>query len=100
LNLEIKTEKLTHSVVDICETVCSQHEICIQMLKGKEYQTLYKVMKKEQKIKKIADIIEHQIVEMTPMMNLTSAGLRRLNVSSHITFELLYIKDNARTVKS
>ena len=100
MNLEIKTEKLTHSVVDICETVCSQHEICIQMLKGKEYQTLYKVMKKEQKIKKIADIIEHQIVEMTPMMNLTSAGLRRLNVSSHITFELLYIKDNARTVAS
>ena len=100
MNLEIKTEKLTHSVVDICETVCSQHEICIQMLKGKEYQTLYKVMKKEQKIKKIADIIEHQIVEMTPMMNLTSAGLRRLNVSSHITFELLYIKDNPRTVAS
>ena len=32
LNLEIRTERLTNSVMSMCETLCSQHEICIQML--------------------------------------------------------------------
>ena len=48
LNLEIRTERLTNSVMSMCETLCSQHEICIQMLERRDYQTVYKVMKKEQ----------------------------------------------------
>ena len=98
MNLETRTERLTNNVVCICETVCNQHEICIQMLEGKEYQTLYKVRKKEQRITRVGEVIDRQIMELTPMLNPTSADRRRLLASSHIAYELIHIKDNARTV--
>ncbi len=100
MNLESKTERLTSTVVSICETVCSQYEICIQMLDGKEYQTLYKVMKKEQRIQRMGEIIEHKIRELKPYLQGTSIDQRRLSASSNITKELIQIKDHARIVAS
>lgn len=96
LNLEIRTERLTNSVVSMCETLCSQHEICIQMLERKEYQTAYKVMKKEQRISRMAEMINHQVMELMPLVQPVPATLRRLLVSSHISFELLHMRSSAR----
>ena len=96
LNLEIRTERLTNSVVSMCETLCSQHEICIQMLERKEYQTAYKVMKKEQRISRMAEMINHQVMELMPLVQPVPATLRRLLVSSHVSFELLHMRSSAR----
>ena len=96
MNLETRTERLTNNVVCICETVCNQHEICIQMLEGKEYQTLYKVMKKEQRISRMAEMINHQVMELMPLVQPVPATLRRLLVSSHVSFELLHMRSSAR----
>ena len=96
LNLEIRTERLTNSVMSMCETLCSQHEICIQMLEGKEYQTVYKVMKKEQRISRMVEMINHQVMELMPLVQPVPATLRRLLVSSHISFELLHMRGSAR----
>lgn len=98
MNIEIRTEKLTNNVVNICETVCKQHEICIQMLEGKEYQTLYKVMKKEQRILRLQGMIQHQIAELAPFLTTASTDSRRLFVSKKIVDEFVLMKDNARTV--
>ena len=76
MNLEIRTERLTNSVVSMCETLCSQHEICIQMLERKEYQTAYKVMKKEQRISRMAEMINHQVMELMPLVQPVPATLR------------------------
>ena len=96
MNLEIRTERLTNSVVSMCETLCSQHEICIQMLERKEYQTAYKVMKKEQRISRMAEMINHQVMELMPLVQPVPATLRRLLVSSHVSFELLHMRGSAR----
>ena len=96
LNLEIRTERLTNSVMSMCETLCSQHEICIQMLERRDYQTVYKVMKKEQRISRMAEMINHQVMELMPLVQPVSATLRRLLVSSHISFELLHMRGSAR----
>jgi Mg2+ and Co2+ transporter CorA len=96
LNLEIRTERLTNSVMSMCETLCSQHEICIQMLERRDYQTVYKVMKKEQRISCMAEMINHQVMELMPLVQPVPATLRRLLVSSHISFELLHMRGSAR----
>ncbi len=96
LNLEIRTERLTNSVMSMCETLCSQHEICIQMLERRDYQTVYKVMKKEQRISRMAEMINHQVMELMPLVQPVPATLRRLLVSSHISFELLHMRGSAR----
>ena len=96
LNLEIRTERLTNSVMSMCETLCSQHEICIQMLERRDYQTVYKVMKKEQRISRMAEMINHQVMELMPLAQPVPATLRRLLVSSHISFELLHMRGSAR----
>lgn len=98
LNLEIRTERLTNSVMSMCETLCSQHEICIQMLERRDYQTVYKVMKKEQRISRMAEMINHQVMELMPLVQPVPATLRRLLVSSHISFELLHMRGSARAV--
>lgn len=97
MNLEIRTERLTNSVMSMCETLCSQHEICIQMLERRDYQTVYKVMKKEQRISRMAEMINHQVMELMPLVQPVPATLRRLLVSSHISFELLHMRGSART---
>lgn len=96
LNLEIRTERLTNGVMSMCETLCSQHEICIQMLERRDYQTVYKVMKKEQRISRMAEMINHQVMELMPLVQPVPATLRRLLVSSHISFELLHMRGSAR----
>ena len=96
MNLEIRTERLTNSVMSMCETLCSQHEICIQMLERRDYQTVYKVMKKEQRISRMAEMINHQVMELMPLVQPVPATLRRLLVSSHISFELLHMRGSAR----
>lgn len=96
LNLEIRTERLTNSVMSMCETLCSQHEICIQMLERRDYQTVYKVMKKEQRISRMAEMINHQVMELMPLVQPVPATLRRLLVSSHVSFELLHMRGSAR----
>lgn len=96
MNLEIRTERLTNSVMSMCETLCSQHEICIQMLERRDYQTVYKVMKKEQRISRMAEMINHQVMELMPLVQPVPAMLRRLLVSSHISFELLHMRGSAR----
>ena len=96
LNLEIRTERLTNSVMSMCETLRSQHEICIQMLERRDYQTVYKVMKKEQRISRMAEMINHQVMELMPLVQPVPATLRRLLVSSHISFELLHMRGSAR----
>ena len=96
MNLEIRTERLTNSVMSMCETLCSQHEICIQMLERRDYQTAYKVMKKEQRISRMAEMINHQVMELMPLVQPVPATLRRLLVSSHISFELLHMRGSAR----
>lgn len=96
LNLEIRTERLTNSVMSMCETLCSQHEICIQMLERRDYQTVYKVMKKEQRISRMVGMINHQVMELMPLVQPVPATLRRLLVSSHISFELLHMRGSAR----
>ena len=96
MNLEIRTERLTNSVMSMCETLCSQHEICIQMLERKEYQTAYKVMKKEQRISRMAEMINHQVMELMPLVQPVPVTLRRLLVSSHVSFELLHMRGSAR----
>lgn len=96
MNLEIRTERLTNSVMSMCETLCSQHEICIQMLERRDYQTVYKVMKKEQRISRMAEMINHQVIELMPLVQPVPATLRRLLVSSHISFELLHMRGSAR----
>ena len=96
LNLEIRTERLTNSVMSMCETLCSQHEICIQMLERRDYQTVYKVMKKEQRISCMVEMINHQVMELMPLVQPVPATLRRLLVSSHISFELLHMRGSAR----
>ena len=96
MNLEIRTERLTHTVMSMCETLCSQHEICIQMLERRDYQTVYKVMKKEQRISRMAEMINHQVMELMPLVQPVPATLRRLLVSSHISFELLHMRGSAR----
>ena len=96
MNLEIRTERLTNSVMSMCETLCSQHEICIQMLERRDYQTVYKVMKKEQRISRMAEMINHQVMELMPLVQPVPATLRRLLVSSHISFELLHMRGRAR----
>lgn len=96
MNLEIRTERLTNSVMSMCETLCSQHEICIQMLERRDYQTVYKVMKKEQRISRMAEMINHQVMELMPLVQPVPAMLRRLLVSSHISFELLHMRVSAR----
>ena len=96
LNLEIRTERLTNSVMSMCETLCSQHEICIQMLERRDYQTVYKVMKKEQRISRMAEMVNHQVMELMPLVQPVPATLRRLLVSSHISFELLHMRGSAR----
>lgn len=98
MNLEIRTERLTNSVMSMCETLCSQHEICIQMLERRDYQTVYKVMKKEQRISRMAEMINHQVMELMPLVQPVPATLRRLLVSSHISFELLHMRGSARAV--
>ena len=96
LTLEIRTERLTNGVMSMCETLCSQHEICIQMLERRDYQTVYKVMKKEQRISRMAEMINHQVMELMPLVQPVPATLRRLLVSSHISFELLHMRGSAR----
>lgn len=96
MNLEIRTERLTNGVMSMCETLCSQHEICIQMLERRDYQTVYKVMKKEQRISRMAEMINHQVMELMPLVQPVPATLRRLLVSSHISFELLHMRGSAR----
>lgn len=96
LNLEIRTERLTNSVMSMCETLCSQHEICIQMLERRDYQTVYKVMKKEQRISRMAEMVNHQVMELMPLVQPVPVTLRRLLVSSHISFELLHMRGSAR----
>ena len=96
MNLEIRTERLTNSVMSMCETLCSQHEICIQMLERIDYQTVYKVMKKEQRISRMVEMINHQVMELMPLVQPVPATLRRLLVSSHISFELLHMRGSAR----
>lgn len=96
MNLEIRTERLTNSVMSMCETLCSQHEICIQMLERRDYQTVYKVMKKEQRISRMVEMINHQVMELMPLVQPVPATLRRLLVSSHISFELLHMRCSAR----
>lgn len=96
MNLEIRTERLTNSVMSMCETLCSQHEICIQMLERRDYQTVYKVMKKEQRISCMVEMINHQVMELMPLVQPVPATLRRLLVSSHISFELLHMRGSAR----
>lgn len=96
MNLEIRTERLTNSVMSMCETLCSQHEICIQMLERRDYQTVYKVMKKEQRISRMVEMINHQVMELMPLVQPVPATLRRLLVSSHISFELLHMRGSAR----
>lgn len=96
LNLEIRTERLTNSVMSMCETLCSQHEICIQMLERRDYQTVYKVMKKEQRISRMVEMINHQVMELMPLVQPVPATLRRLLVSSHVSFELLHMRGSAR----
>ena len=96
MNLEIRTERLTNSVMSMCETLCSQHEICIQMLERRDYQTVYKVMKKEQRISRMAEMINHQVMELMPLVQPVPATLRRLLVSSHVSFELLHMRGSAR----
>ena len=96
LNLEIRTERLTNSVMSMCETLCSQHEICIQMLERRDYQTVYKVMKKEQRISRMVEMINHQVMELIPLVQPVPATLRRLLVSSHVSFELLHMRGSAR----
>lgn len=96
MNLEIRTERLTNSVMSMCETLCSQHEICIQMLERRDYQTVYKVMKKEQRISRMVEMINHQVMEIMPLVQPVPATLRRLLVSSHISFELLHMRGSAR----
>ena len=96
LNLEIRTERLTNSVMSMCETLCSQHEICIQMLERRDYQTVYKVMKKEQRISRMVEMINHQVMELMLLVQPVPATLRRLLVSSHISFELLHMRGSAR----
>ena len=96
MNLEIRTERLTNSVMSMCETLCSQHEICIQMLERRDFQTVYKVMKKEQRISRMVEMINHQVMELMPLVQPVPATLRRLLVSSHISFELLHMRGSAR----
>ena len=96
MNLEIRTERLTNSVMSMCETLCSQHEICVQMLERRDYQTVYKVMKKEQRISRMVEMINHQVMELMPLVQPVPATLRRLLVSSHISFELLHMRGSAR----
>ena len=96
MNLEIRTDRLTNSVMSMCETLCSQHEICIQMLERRDYQTVYKVMKKEQRISRMVEMINHQVMELMPLVQPVPATLRRLLVSSHISFELLHMRGSAR----
>ena len=96
MNLEIRTERLTNSVMSMCETLCSQHEICIQMLERRDYQTVYKVMKKEQRISRMVEMINHQVMELMLLVQPVPATLRRLLVSSHISFELLHMRGSAR----
>ena len=96
MNLEIRTERLTNSVMSMCETLCSQHEICIQMLERRDYQTVYKVMKKEQRVSRMAEMVNHQVMELMPLVQPVPATLRRLLVSSHISFELLHMRGSAR----
>ena len=96
MNMEIRTERLTNSVMSMCETLCSQHEICIQMLERRDYQTVYKVMKKEQRISRMVEMINHQVMELMPLVQPVPATLRRLLVSSHISFELLHMRGSAR----
>ena len=96
MNLEIRTERLSNSVMSMCETLCSQHEICIQMLERRDYQTVYKVMKKEQRISRMVEMINHQVMELMPLVQPVPATLRRLLVSSHISFELLHMRGSAR----
>ena len=96
MNLEIRTERLTNSVMSMCETLCSQHEICIQMLERRDYQTVYKVMKKEQRISRMVEMINHQVMELMPLVQPVPATLRRLLVSSHVSFELLHMRGSAR----
>ncbi len=96
MNLEIRTERLTNSVMSMCETLCSQHEICIQMLERRDYQTVYKVMKKEQRISRMAEMVNHQVMELMPLVQPVPVTLRRLLVSSHISFELLHMRGSAR----
>ena len=96
MNLEIRTERLTNSVMSMCETLCSQHEICIQMLERRDYQTVDKVMKKEQRISRMVEMINHQVMELMPLVQPVPATLRRLLVSSHISFELLHMRGSAR----
>lgn len=96
MNLEIRTERLTNGVMSMCETLCSQHEICIQMLERRDYQTVYKVMKKEQRISRMVEMINHQVMELMPLVQPVPATLRRLLVSSHISFELLHMRGSAR----
>ncbi len=98
MNLENKTEKVTDQVVGVCETLCMQHEICIQMLEGKHYQTLYKVIKKEQQIARMSESIHSSIKGLLPVMQKTSLHTRRLQVSDRIIDELIEIKGNARMV--
>ena len=96
LDLVIRTERLTDCVMSMCEPVCSQHEICIQMLERRDYQTVYKVMKKEQRISRMVEMINHQVMELMPLVQPVPATLRRLLVSSHVSFELLHMRGSAR----
>lgn len=100
MNLENKTGKVTDQVVGVCEAFCMQHEICIQILEGKHYQTLYKVIKKEQQIARMGESIHSSIKGLLPAMQTTSLHTRRLQVSDRIINELIRMKGNARTVAS
>ena len=98
VKLDNAMEKVRNSVDSLCETIARQHEICIQMLEGKEYQTLYKVMKKEQRILRMKDVIDHQVNELTKRMQAARLDTRELAFYAHIAASLAAIKDNARSV--
>ena len=66
------------------------------MLERRDYQTVYKVMKKEQRISRMVEMINHQVMELMPLVQPVPATLRRLLVSSHISFELLHMRGSAR----
>ena len=68
------------------------------MLERRDYQTVYKVMKKEQRISRMVEMINHQVMELMPLVQPVPATLRRLLVSSHISFELLHMRGSARAV--
>ena len=53
-------------------------------------------MKKEQRISRMVEMINHQVMELMPLVQPVPATLRRLLVSSHISFELLHMSGSAR----